>query len=98
MSTKYLIPVLVLLTFLFLVYPFRSAYGCQCNLPTVCQAFSRADAVFIGKVLNIRKSAKTRADIVEVEFGVERTFKGPDRPSQLVQYRWAHLVVASNPR
>lgn len=58
------------------LWPFASADACSCVPPPPPQeAFERADAVFAGKVKEIRKTRNGK----EVWFDVSRTWKGVDQ-------------------
>lgn len=60
---------------------------CSCDTPTVCQAFSRADTVFVGTLLQIRESENTAIETINAEFAVESAFKGSPGTKQVVNFR-----------
>lgn len=53
-----------------------TAYGCQCYSPDVCEAFSRADSVFVGKLIKVLRTTRANRSILIAEFQVETAFKG----------------------
>lgn len=50
--------------------------ACECNRPAICQAYSRAKSVFIGKVEKIESNKNEPLSPIKVTFSVEKTFKG----------------------
>ena len=64
----------VLLTALaFVVNP---VLACECQTPTVCQAYSLAKFVYVGKLVSVERTDKARREIAVARFQVERTYKG----------------------
>jgi hypothetical protein len=55
----------------------KQAFACQCGPELICEAFSRAESVFIGKVEKIESYKDEIAyPKIKVVFSVEKTFKG----------------------
>jgi hypothetical protein len=65
--------------------------ACTCSLPSVCLAYTSADAVFIGRLIDIRDEPRlNRSAFVNkiARFSVERVFKGKvagEEPITIVQ-------------
>ena len=54
--------------------------ACNCEIPTICQAFSIAKAVFTGKLLKLERNKTSDVETLIASFEVGRSFKGkPDR-------------------
>lgn len=51
-------------------------YACQCDIPDVCQAYTRADKVFVGKLIKIEDYDGLSTYAVKAFFEVSETFKG----------------------
>lgn len=67
------------LPFLFLIMTTFAAG--QCIAPTICQAYSMADSVFLGKVSKIENAMNEYGGGKKVTFSVDRMFKGTLEPS-----------------
>lgn len=62
-------------------------FGCNPAVPTICQAYNRAEAVFIGtlqKVEEVREPDKPW--MIDAHFLVVRTFKGPTKKIEVVRF------------
>ena len=53
-----------------------NVFACLCRLPFPCTAYSRAEAVFIGKLEKVERDKSKDAYTVNAYFSVEKTFKG----------------------
>jgi hypothetical protein len=60
------------------------ALASGCNIPPACVSYTRADAVFIGKLVKIEKN--TNETFLLTHFEVERTFKGEVSEVELVKF------------
>ena len=63
-----------------------AGYACNPAVPTVCQAYARAEAVFIGTLLEIQKVPGTDVAKIEVRFAVKRTFKGKAETGETIRF------------
>ena len=71
---------------LFVFFSNTQIFGCSCVIPTVCQAYSRAEAVFTGKLVRIEKDEKSHIETVFAHFQVGRTFKGKTESMEIVRF------------
>lgn len=74
-----------------------SVFGCEPAVPTICQAYSRAEAVFVGKLIKIEKVKSNRAmtEIVTT-FEVEKVFKGNLQKIEELVFRQAGCDLEIN--
>ena len=61
-------------------------FACYCEPPAVCQAYSRAKAVFIGTAEKIEINKYELRSPVKVTFSVERTFKGKTEKIETAEF------------
>lgn len=79
------------------------AIACSCgSIPSFSSEYRKADSVFIGKVISVRKDAPIPAKLGEkasvadlITLAVEETFKGPKSPKQEVWLE-ASSVLCTN--
>lgn len=71
----------------------QSASACECNRPTICEAFSAATKVFIGKLESSPGAKKGFLGTTSATFSVERTFKGETNPFESVTMRVSDCAV-----
>lgn len=79
-------PALLPIFLLVLMFSPNVVFGCECSIPTVCQAFTRAEGVFIGKVTSVKNVESTVISRVLVTFEVEKIYKGESRTSEAVEF------------
>lgn len=60
---------------------------CQCAAVSVCQAYSRADEVFIGKATGVRIEQSSFIPEIVVDFKVEKRFKGDSETVERVRFK-----------
>jgi hypothetical protein len=61
--------------------------GCECEIPAICQAFSRAELVFVGKLIKIEEAPPTTGvEQVYADFDVSESFKGSPSKIQRVEF------------
>jgi len=53
-----------------------SVSACHPVTPAVCQAYSRAEAVFIGKLLTVEEKTENDMAVVNATFSVKKIYKG----------------------
>lgn len=63
---------LVMLLWLAILVPTRTATACSCAMPPACSAFYNADAVFIGQAEVVKTGARSQ----RARFRVEESFRG----------------------
>lgn len=61
--------------------------GCGCETPTVCQAYSRAEAIFVGKLISFEIDDKSFIRTVTAHFDVEKVFKGNIGKQEFVRFK-----------
>ena len=73
----------IAIVFLFLFASSQAAYSCSCEAPSQRKAFRKANAIFVGQVLEIRDSKNQKvADslglvkVYDIKFKVEKSWKG----------------------
>lgn len=69
-----------------LVLPITS-FACQCEIPSVCLAYSRAKKVFIGKLEKIVETQNDHKNLIVAYFRVEKTFKGKRTNQENVTFK-----------
>ena len=83
---KHLIFTLLILTAV--VVPGRPRPTCFCVFPEVADSFARADAVFVGKVLEIERTSATETSKSErlfaIKFKVEKSWKGDSEEQRVL--------------
>lgn len=83
---RHLIFTVLLLTAV--VVPGRTSPTCFCVFPEVADSFARADAVFVGKVLEIERTPAAEAPISErlftIKFKVEKSWKGDSEEKRVL--------------
>ena len=62
------------------------AFACKCELPTTCQAFSRAESVFVGTLIDVEVDKKPFIPIAQARFEVEKPLKGTKGKIEVVQF------------
>jgi hypothetical protein len=79
------------------IFPVDKAYACSCASVEPNEAFEKAEAVFTGKVLNIKQQRKQEGVVGAIEyrdvnlFEVQETWKGINQ-SQVIVYDNGHDV------
>jgi hypothetical protein len=63
-----------------------SVLACKCETPTICVAYTRAKAVFIGKVEKIEGDKNEPFFPIKVYFSVEKTFKGKTEKNETARF------------
>lgn len=88
MKNKYLstiVSALILLSINFLSV--NKVLACQCGPELICQAFSRAESVFIGKVEKIEAYKDEIAyPKIKVSFSVEKSYKGKNEKIEFADF------------
>jgi hypothetical protein len=64
-----------------------AAFGCNPAVPTVCQAYTRAEAVFVGTLLSVDEVPRLSPPRVEAKFTVNKIYKGKPNPIELVRFQ-----------
>jgi hypothetical protein len=62
------------------------AIACNPYVPRVCEAFSRADSVFIGTLTKVEDIPTSRTSAVLAHFAVERVFKGKVDKEEVIKF------------
>ena len=60
--------------------------ACVCDIPAICEAYSRAGAVFIGKVEKMELDKKGSVPTMIVTFSVEKSFKGKTGKTETAKF------------
>src|SRR4028118_516905 len=60
------------------------AAACSCNIPPPCVAYTRADAVFIGKLVKIEETKESYLALAHYE--VEKIFKGEVSKNEIIKF------------
>lgn len=61
-------------------------FGCRCEIPAVCQAYGRADSVFVGRLVRVVDDENSPVETVFAHFDVEKIFKGKSGKTQIVKF------------
>lgn len=64
----------------------NQVFACGCEVPTICQAYTRAGAVFTGILSKIEKDENSSIETVFAHFTVEKTFKGRTGKIEVVKF------------
>jgi hypothetical protein len=62
------------------------ASACNPVETTICQAYSRSDAVFVGRLLKMDEVPGSSIPRIEAQFSVKRIFKGTPKPVETVRF------------
>jgi hypothetical protein len=81
-------------TILFVIFlSFANVIACECNLPQICVAYSRAKKVFIGKLVKVEENELLSRNIVKVHFSVEKTYKGETQKVEIVTFKNSDCLI-----
>ena len=73
-------------TILFVLMLASGALACHPYGPRICEAFSRADAVFIGTLTKVEDIPTSTTSAVFAHFSVERVFKGKVENVEVIKF------------
>jgi hypothetical protein len=66
---------MIALTITILIF-YNTVDACTCETPEVCQAFARAEKVFVGELIRVKTNTVENLDMITAEFRVNKGFKG----------------------
>lgn len=66
---------------------FYETLACECNESDICNAYSKAEKVFIGKLEKVEKDEKAPVYSIQAHFSVEKTYKGKTEKIEIVTFK-----------
>ena len=86
MKTKTAVGVGLFILSAFILTPTHRAHACSCAMPSpATEELENSDAVFIGTVDNIFSSSLYGSDTLDVNFSVEKAYKGSTEAEQILK-------------
>lgn len=61
-------------------------FACNPVVPTICEAYSQAKAVFVGKLIRMEKVRDSRTPQIDAHFLIEKVFKGNVDKTAVVRF------------
>lgn len=77
---------------LILTFSFKEILACQCDESDICDAYSKAEKVFIGKLKKVEKDEKALIYTIKAHFSIEKTYKGKTEQVEVVTFKLGDCV------
>ena len=69
------------------LFPFNKILACDCGAIPVCEAYSKAEKIFTGKLEKVVEDKTASIYTIQAHFSVNKTFKGKTDKIEIVTFR-----------
>ncbi len=87
MKNKYQVKTNFIVVITLLFFFNTKIFACYCEYPSVCEAYSKAKKVFVGKLEKVVKDEKASYYTIDAYFSVEKTYKGKTEDAEIIKFK-----------